>query len=115
MYRGSGRGSRGLSVRKNNLRRGASGQPHSVISARKFAAALTRLAWSATVIGAPVTLFARVVRLVRNGSMCRHRSKSANDLSAGSVTLRNRPKPASLVAREDTVLGLQVAPLRCRY
>jgi hypothetical protein len=51
---GSGRSSFGTSARNSSLRAGASGQPHSVISAKKRLTAITRARRSPTASGAPV-------------------------------------------------------------
>jgi len=91
-YRGRKRCERGRSVRKISRRGGASSHPHSVISARKFPTAWTRLIRSATVIGSPVMLLAAVVSEVMNGSMCRRRSSSASDVKVGSTAARYLPK-----------------------
>ena len=66
---------------------GASGQPHSVISVRKFATARIRRACSGTDTIPPDLVFAAVVRLAIHGSMCAHRSKVAG-IASGSVSAR---------------------------
>jgi hypothetical protein len=47
--------------------------------------------------------------------MWRCRSRDASVTSPGSVSVRNRPKCISRVARLETVLGLQVASFSSRY
>lgn len=101
-------------MRKINRRGGASSHPHSVISARKFPTAWTRLIRSATVIGSPVMLLTAVVSEVMNPSICRRRSSCASEVKVGSAA-RYLPKCANLVARQLTVFGTQVACLRFKY
>ncbi len=82
-YRGRTRCARGGSARKINFRGGASSQLHSVTSERKLPTAWTRRIRSATVIGSPVTVLTAVVGEVRNGSMCRRRSRSVSKAMSG--------------------------------